>query len=272
MSLQRMPVKAEAAMHTLMYHDVIGPGGDDSGFRGKDAGRYKTGGDPFFRHLHALAAALGRAPTLLEDTSPFEQPCQAWALTFDDGGIGALRAADMMDLFDWRGHFFVATDYIGSNFFLNREQIRDLRARGHVVGSHSCSHPKRMADLSPSELMYEWQESVSALEDILGEKVTTASVPGGYYSTAVARAADRAGIRFLFTSEATSRLRIVDRCVVLGRFAIRAGTSAGRAVEFATGDRWRCGLERLTMKLKKAARGLGGSGYEKMRTVILERR
>jgi peptidoglycan/xylan/chitin deacetylase (PgdA/CDA1 family) len=192
-------------------------------------------------------------------------------LTFDDGGIGALKAADMLELFNWRGHFFIATDYIGKNSFLSQEHIRELRKRGHVIGSHSCSHPKRMADYAPSRLVGEWKESIRKLEDILGEKVAVASVPGGFYSKAVARNASLAGIRCLFTSEATNKPYVVDGCSVLGRFVVRRGTPPEKALAFATGNRFQCETEKVTWSLKKISRFLGGALYENVRTLLLER-
>jgi len=48
---------------------------------------------------------------------------------------------------------------------------------------------------------------------------------GGYFSAQVARAAAAAGLTALFTSEPEIRVREVDGCAVLGRFAIRRGNS-----------------------------------------------
>ena len=50
-------------------------------------------------------------------------------------------------------------------------------------------------------MVSEWSRSRAMLEDILGHAVDVASVPGGYFSAVVARAAREAGIRVLFTSE-----------------------------------------------------------------------
>ena len=73
----------------------------------------------------------------------------------------------------------------------------------------------------PDVLRLEWTESIGVLQDILGRDVRVASVPGGYYSTAVAHAAAAAGIHTLFTSEPVTRPSVAGPCTVLGRFAIR---------------------------------------------------
>ena len=51
----------------------------------------------------------------------------------------------MLERYGWPGYFFVATDWIGRPGFLNAAQFRELDSRGHVIGSHSCSYPERMA-------------------------------------------------------------------------------------------------------------------------------
>ena len=120
---------------SVMYHDVVEAGAwDSSGFPGDGAAVYKLEHAEFGRHLDAIAAAgvrVCRATEPLVDGSAM--------LTFDDGGVSAhLLAAEMLEQHGWAGHFFVTTDRIGTGAFLSREQIQDLRRRGHVNGSHSC--------------------------------------------------------------------------------------------------------------------------------------
>jgi peptidoglycan/xylan/chitin deacetylase (PgdA/CDA1 family) len=134
------------------------------------------------------------------------------------------------------------TDFIDQPGFLTRGQLRELDARGHHIGAHSASHPLRISACSPDVLRREWSESVSVLEDILGRAVQSASVPGGYYSTAVADAAVAAGIRTLFTSEPVTRPRHLGPCVIHGRFAIRAHDApefSARLADRAPWSRWR---------------------------------
>src|SRR5579884_7671 len=59
-------------------------------------------------------------------------------ITFDDGTRGAYAlGAQGLEQHGWRGHFFVTTDWIGQNGFMEREQILDLHNRGHIIGSHT---------------------------------------------------------------------------------------------------------------------------------------
>src|SRR5437879_9095462 len=130
--------------------------------------------------------------------------------TCNDGRVSAPTAiAWIQDRYGWRAHFLITTDYIGKPAFLNEDQIRALRKSGHVIGTHSGSHPRRMSALGWEELLEEWSRSTKTLSDVLGEPVTVASVPGGCYSRRVAAAAAASGIKALFTSEPRSEERRV---------------------------------------------------------------
>ena len=107
--------------------------------------------------------------------------------------------------------------------------------------------------------------------EILGHAVTTASVPGGYYSKDVGAAADRAGLRFLFTSEPTSRLEREGGCTILGRYYIRRGTPASAAASFAGGSRWARLRQSSGWTCKKVAKAAGGPLYLRVAARIRER-
>ena len=100
--------------------------------------------------------------------------------------------------------------------------------------------------------MVEWRQSSDILAQILGEPCITASVPGGEISQAVLRSADRAGLRYLFTSEPWLRPRIVGGCWILGRFCAKANTSPQNIAELATFGGWTGKL--LARRIKAVAR------------------
>jgi peptidoglycan/xylan/chitin deacetylase (PgdA/CDA1 family) len=166
----------------------------------------------------------------------------------------------LLEVRGWRGHFLVPTDFIGKASFLSAEQIRLLHSRGHVIGSHSCSHPRHMAHCSWDQLVSEWSRSCAILSEILGEPLTVASVPNGSYSRRVAEAAALAGIRVLFNSEPTTRARQVHDCFVVGRYSIDARTSAASAVHLVSGRPWRRLHQAVAWNLKKVVKALGGRG------------
>lgn len=213
---------------SLLFHDVYESDPRESGFASPAADRYKLSVADFDAQLAGLASLSPLQGTFL--------------LTFDDGGVSYYtRIADRLEARGWRGHCFVTTDFIGTAGFLDAAQIRELDARGHVIGSHSASHPARFSAQTPAQMLNEWLSSRAVLEDILGHTVETASVPGGYFSRAVARSADEAGLRTLFTSEPTTTPGTENRCALMGRFTIRRGNGPDVAKKLVEPAPWtRC--------------------------------
>lgn len=254
----------------LMYHDVIEPGGELlSGFtHGNPMYKIETGA--FRQHLDETARRLRTRSVLAldgTDARPLNGP--GLCFTFDDGGVGSVAAARMLDERGWKGHFFIATDWIDRPGFLREQQIHELRRAGHVIGSHSCSHPERMSHLDTQDLVREWSESARRLASILGEEVRTASVPNGYYSREVARAASLAGIRLLFTSEPTVRIERVDDCVVLGRYTVHRKMSATLTARLAADELLPRSCQAAVWNAKKLAKRVCGKYYLTLRTRIL---
>jgi peptidoglycan/xylan/chitin deacetylase (PgdA/CDA1 family) len=255
----------------IMYHDVVERGADDaSGFPGAWPARYKLERGEFEKHLNAIRAAIGAKGVSLAD-GPVDKDCPLF-LTFDDGGVSAYDPiAPMLERHGWRGHFFITTDRIGQAGFVTREQIRELRLRGHVIGSHSCSHPTRMSALPREELMREWSASVALLSDILGEAATVGSVPGGYYSRAVAKTAAACGIRKLFNSEPTMHSISLDGCLVLGRYFVQRGMGPEISAGFAAGRFGPRAKQSALWAVKKAAKAVGGEAYLRVMRRVLGR-
>jgi len=260
---------------SLMYHDVVEREAHQaSGFPSADAALYKLEPDQFKRHLEVISDFVTDHPILVTDLLADKAAlARAWMITFDDGGLSSYTViADRLEALGWRAHFFITTDYIGQPAFMTGEQIRELRRRGHIIGSHSCSHPLRFASLPPYELKREWDESVHVLSDLLGEPVQIASVPGGQYSRQVAETAAAVGIKALFTSEPTTRRAEVEGCLVLGRYAVQRLTAPAVAARIASArfePRFR---QWLWWESKKIIKTLGGEYYLKLRESWIEKR
>src|SRR5439155_9216366 len=126
-------------MNALMYHDVVDAGAEDtSGFAGRDAALYKITPELFAAHLDAIGEPLPARPVLPDPPGPPGLPGPLF--TFDDGGVSAMRAAELLEARRLVGRFLITTNYIGTRGFLTQSDIRELGRRGHIVGSHSCSH------------------------------------------------------------------------------------------------------------------------------------
>lgn len=258
---------------TLLYHDVTPVQADDSsGFAGPEAARYKLTPEEFARHLEAVASQVTRPP--VATTSPDElrrATSGSWLMTFDDGGVSALTdIAEQLERRGWRGWFFIATDFIDTPSFCTRAQLRELHERGHVIGSHSCSHPERISNCPREQLLDEWQRSRAVLSEIIGHPIATASVPGGFYSREVARAAAASGIEVLFNSEPTTGLFDVDGCLIVGRYNVYRGMPASDAASLVSSRlrRWR---QSAFWNAKKVAKTIAGPAYKAIRQRLLQR-
>jgi peptidoglycan/xylan/chitin deacetylase (PgdA/CDA1 family) len=253
------------AVRTLLYHDVVPDGRwTESGFPERHAEIYKFAVNDFASHLRTLLAS-GSAPTLITDN-----PTSGWMLTFDDGGISArTRITPSLEAYGWRGHFFMTTGRIGTLGFLNRFDLREMAARGHVMGSHSVTHPLAMSSCSHAVLREEWRISVDTLAQILGAAVITASIPGGAFSDTVAETAGEAGIRVLFTSEPTAKSWMVGAVTCIGRYTLWRGMTADAALALATGRGLWPARQRVEWTTKKLLKAALGNHYLSLRAHLL---
>lgn len=262
-------------VYSLMYHDVVRSGAfDASGFRGPDANIHKIEVELFERHLAAITEAADLAgfqrvtsPRDIMWRTPSTRP--AVLLHFDDGGGCALDVADRLERAGWRGYFHITTDFIGTPGFVTASDVRELDARGHLLGSHSCSHPGHMSSMPWTALVREWSASKARLDDLLGKPVVVASVPGGDCSRQVALAAEQAGIEILFNAEPTSGFDWVRGCTVLGRYAIRRTTRAEEAAAIASGSLGRCLEQWVAWNARKVVRRIGGEHWLAVRKHLL---
>jgi peptidoglycan/xylan/chitin deacetylase (PgdA/CDA1 family) len=230
------------------YHDVTDAPAD-SGFQRSGARPYKLGTALFLEQLDRIAAS-GAAPVLVSRVD-LAAPGRHVLLTFDDGGKSALYIGDELCRRGWRGHFFISTGLIGHRTFLQPSEIRYLRECGHLVGSHSHSHPDIYRELTWEQMVVEWQRSCDVLAHLLGEPCTVAAVPGGEISDQVLQSAAAAGLRCVFTSEPWLRPRVVRGCRALGRFCVKLSTNPEEFDELVRFRGW--GRKLLLRRLKTAA-------------------
>lgn len=229
-----------------MYHEVT----DDptsTGFQRPGAFAYKHSIAAFTEHLARIAETAIR-PRLVTELD-WSAPGRHVLLTFDDGGKSALVAGETLAQRGWQGHFLIVTSLIGSRTFLDPEDIRALHAAGHLIGSHSHSHPNIFRDLAPARMVEEWRISSDILSQITGAPCVSASVPGGDISSRVFDSADTAGLRYLFTSEPWLLPRRSGGCTILGRYSVKVTTSADRVGALAHFRGWRAAWLRRRLKV-----------------------
>jgi peptidoglycan/xylan/chitin deacetylase (PgdA/CDA1 family) len=257
----------------LMYHDVSRAGDDREGGADSKSGAdptenwYRVREDDFAAHLDAIEAA-STAPSLVTEPAGFNPVF----LTFDDGEESAITTvAPMLEGRGWRGHFFVVTGLIGTPGFVSNDDIRALWSRGHIVGSHSHTHPI-MTELSDGEIREEWRTSRELLEEILNVPVDTASIPTGYYRHRVGRLAIESGYRHVFTSEPWLRPRRLDAHTIYGRFSIRRTTTSDSVRNLCSFSRTVIAREGVGWQSRKALKALLGPRYETVRRSVIRHR
>jgi len=228
---------------SLIYHDIE---------PAPAVARYAIGMGRFREHLAVLRSSLPAAPAIFN--GPGEP--SGFALTFDDGHKGWLLAAEALEELGWRAFFFVITGVIGEPGKLERADIRRLAGMGHVIGSHTVDHPGLLSWRSDEYIVDQWLRSRAELEDILGSEVTTAAVPGGYYSERVGLAADAAGVNALFTSEPVARSWRDGGCQVFGRFLTHHSMSGERVARLAAGAPDETARQYVAWNVKKALKSV----------------
>ena len=225
----------------FMYHDVFINKPTESGLASEI---YKLKVDEFEGHLSMLQELTDG------ETRPI--------LTFDDGGSSFYEPISfLLDKYGFKGRFFIATKYINTVGFMGREQIKDLYKRGHLIGSHSHSHPENFAALDYVSIKNEWEQSVHILSDIINSPITIASIPNGYQSHNVLFYAKQSGITDLYTSCPTLKTTYFDTMRLHGRFVILSSTGINglRKIIYSSSYRFNLYLKNQLLMIPKIVLG-----------------
>lgn len=195
----------------------------------------------FLRHYdildeNGLADFIARTPRS-------EMP--ALVICFDDGQTNNYEvAAKVLAEFRVRAWFFVIAGFIGTTkdwgagrieHFMGWDQLRDLAEQGHVIGSHTWSHPV-LARISGAELRREVAGSRIELERHLGRAVRSFCIPFGTIQSFDGHAVAEAigSYDHVFTANPTF-LRPGATPYDLGRIPLHAAMDIDTVTLFASG-------------------------------------
>ena len=234
----------------LMYHDIVTREDTSSGFQNENAFQYKVEESAFEEQVKALKG---------KDV----------VFTFDDGGVSFYtKAAPILEKYGLRGVFFISTKYIDTPGFLTSGQVKELADRGHIVGSHSHTHPEIFTKLSEMEIRDEWVKSYEILNKILGNGDLTLSIPNGYASKIIMEEAINAGYTDIYTSEPTTKVRLFRNHKVIGRYVVHdgMGTQDVLCIVDSNGTRLKMALK---WRLLNIVKGVLGSSYETVKAKVL---
>jgi len=241
---------------TFLYHEVS----DDpnsTGFVRNSSLPYKHGNDEFIDNIEAIKNTQIK-PTTIKNINEHTLTHKI-LLTFDDGGKSAMHIANILNKHNWKGHFLITTSLIGTKTFLSKLDIKELFQTGHIIGTHSHSHPTPFYKLSYDEMSKEWSISKDILEQIIGEKIICGSIPGGDMDKKAIKSAKKNRIKFLFTSEPTNKIFIDEEITIVGRVCPKAGTRISRIKDFANNKGFL--REKMIRKVKNILRFLLGPLY-----------
>lgn len=181
----------------LMYHSV-------SATAGVPEWTWAVSRTRFRQQLELLQDGGWQTPTMGELVSdPARYAKRAAVITFDDGYVDNLDAAEDLQALGMRATWFIVTGSIGAppawpgdgrpnGRLLNESELRDLETAGMEVGSHTVSHV-RLPALDDTTLERELADSKATLEAVLGHTITSFAYPYGAWDERCAAAVQRAG-------------------------------------------------------------------------------
>ena len=131
--------------------------------------------------FHGLLDGIARShypiETRLGSNDSLRKP--SVALTIDDGTEDHLHVGEELAKRGMAGIFFVPAGKVGAPGRLSIQQLRQLHALGHIIGSHSFSEVPLRNGLPRQQITRELGDSRAFLEDTLGTEVSYFAPPGG---------------------------------------------------------------------------------------------
>lgn len=241
----------------LMYHDVYEANSAESGFNTPGARHYKISKDTFIEHIKAITQYCEAERRSKDDI----------IFTFDDGGISFYTIiAPILEEYGWHGIFFISTRYIGTKGFMTSTQIVDLHKRGHIIGSHSHHH-KVLTEMTLKEVENELKQSSDIISDILGERITTISIPNGCYSKEILELGINTGFKSIYTSKPTTKILSYKCADLIGRYSIAYNTTATDVMHIIKQPSLRARME-MKYNILQLVKLVLGSNYSKLKMKV----
>jgi peptidoglycan/xylan/chitin deacetylase (PgdA/CDA1 family) len=113
-----------------------------------------------------------------------------------DVKLGAENYQRIMD--DLIDNYGLSTQEIVKILWMNRDDIKNLADKGHVIGLHSHTHPTELPKLSYKDQLREFQTNQKILESIVGYDIMSASYPCGKFNEHTLNVLEKLNIRLGF--------------------------------------------------------------------------
>lgn len=250
----------------LMYHDIV-----PALTAGSGPQYFAVPAETFGRQLDLLTDIGLRGSSIADCLA---QGGPRIAISFDDGDEGQYaRGFAALAERGLGATFFITTSWVGTPNFVTWAQLREMRAAGMSIQSHTHSHPF-LSELDGRALLAELREAKLRLDDGLGQDTDTLALPGGDAPRdELWPLIAEAGYRLVATSRwgvngvplaRRNGLPVVRRCTVRGEQA------SDLFERVARGDRWlaakRGTREWVLATLRRAA---GPTRYARWRRRVL---
>lgn len=178
----------------LIYHSVR-PHGPEESFLQK---YYDVSPDSFTRqmeylknHDHTVISFDYLVQALKENIT---LPEKSIVITFDDGWRSQYSYAfPVLRKYKYTATFFIYTDGIGHDYFLDWDQVRVMNNSGMTIGGHTESHPYLVGITDPEVLREEIIGGKRIIEDRIGQPIEIFAYPYGHYSDKVIDIVKEAG-------------------------------------------------------------------------------
>lgn len=159
-------------------------------------------------------------------------------ITFDDGNRSDIEiAAPLLAKHRLNARFFVLTGRLEHPDYLSKQNIRDLRDMGFVIGSHGINHVDWVQQ-DTLGLDHELFQSRAVLEELLDQPVTEAAIPFGSYRRRVLRGLRTNGYTVAWSSDGSATAL---RGFLRPRLSIRNDTEPGAITRLLdSGEGFRC--------------------------------
>ena len=190
--------------------------------------------DTAFEQQMSYLQRAGYTAISLDDFIAFQDgkkalPPKPIIISFDDGFMSNyLYAFPILKKYEMTATIFVTVDPNSPNFKkyadvdlpLTHEQLKEMRAYGISIESHSMTH-RYLSELRPEVIRWELQESKRCLENLLQKPVRYIAIPSGAYDRTVKELVKETGYSAAFCMLKGSNNKTTDRFalrrLVIGR-------------------------------------------------------
>ena len=180
-----------------MYHDVFSD--NPASFIPRSAAMYHISKQSFNQHLSTIKKSTLNVLTVSEILDCKDK--NSISITFDDGWAGAFNVAmPILKEFHYRCTYFITKEFVGRKGFVDEKKIIMAAEDGMEIGVHGTTH-RMLSNCSSDEIIWEFSNCKRYLESLTGQKVKSASIPGGDWNENIASCVKEAGLKLLCNSK-----------------------------------------------------------------------